>query len=64
MHRMSTEAQVTAAPGESRRERYAWFVLVVLVAVYGSNFVDRYIFIILMEPIKQDLRLLIAARRE
>jgi predicted MFS family arabinose efflux permease len=48
---------VIASPGESRRERYAWFVLVVLVGVYGSNFVDRYIFIIMMEPIKQDLQL-------
>lgn len=37
--------------------RYAWYVLVVLTLVYGFNFVDRYIFIIMMEPIKLDLHL-------
>jgi MFS family permease len=36
---------------------YAWFVLGVLVLVFGFNFVDRYVFIIMMEPIKQDLHL-------
>ena len=54
---MSTAAQLAASPVETVRARYAWFVLIVLVAVYGSNFVDRYIFIIMMEPIKQDLQL-------
>ena len=54
---MSTAAQLAASPVETVRARYAWFVLIVLVAVYGSNFVDRYIFIIMMEPIKQDLHL-------
>ncbi len=39
------------------RTGYAWFVLIVLVAVYGANFADRYIFIIMMEPIKRDLHL-------
>jgi MFS family permease len=43
--------------GATAAGRYAWFVLTVLVLVYGFNFVDRYIFIIMMEPIKKDLRL-------
>jgi len=46
----------SAAPTASET-RYAWFVLVVLVTVYGFNFADRYLFIIMMEPIKADLRL-------
>lgn len=37
--------------------RYAAFVLGVMVIVYAFNFMDRYIFIIMMEAIKRDLRL-------
>lgn len=37
--------------------RYAAFVLGVMVVVYAFNFMDRYIFIISMEAIKQDLHL-------
>jgi len=37
--------------------RYAWYVLIALTLTYGFNFVDRYVFIIMMEPMKQDLRL-------
>lgn len=36
---------------------YAWYVLAVLVLVYAFNWMDRYIFVILMEPLKQELRL-------
>jgi predicted MFS family arabinose efflux permease len=52
------ETTLLAPYGDApRRSGYAWFVLLVLVAVYGSNFADRYIFIIMMEPIKRDLQL-------
>ena len=44
----------SALPGASR---YAWFVLIVLTLTYGFNFVDRYVFVIMMEPLKRDLRL-------
>jgi MFS family permease len=55
---VSSEPQTIAIPRElPTSARYAWFVLIVLVVVYGANFVDRYIFIIMMEPIKLDLRL-------
>jgi len=40
-----------------RSARYAWFVLAILVMAYGFNFMDRYIFIILMESISKDLHL-------
>ncbi|MEA3181817.1 MAG: hypothetical protein QOI59_5340 [Gammaproteobacteria bacterium] len=50
--------QETAPPGgDSTVTRYAVFVLAVLVMVYGFNFMDRYIFVILMEDIKRDLSL-------
>jgi len=52
------EAPRVAPGGETpHRTGYAWYVLIVLVAVYGANFADRYIFIIMMEPIKRDLHL-------
>ena len=55
---MIDEATVLAPYGDApQRGGYAWFVLLVLVAVYGANFADRYIFIIMMEPIKRDLHL-------
>jgi predicted MFS family arabinose efflux permease len=49
----------TLAPRDQapRLTAYAWFVLSMLVAVYTANFADRYIFIIMMEPIKRDLGL-------
>jgi predicted MFS family arabinose efflux permease len=49
------ETQAPAPPTSATR--YAWFVLIVLVTVYGFNFADRYLFIIMMEPIKADLGL-------
>jgi MFS family permease len=41
----------------SVRTRYASVVLAVLVLVYAFNFMDRYIFVIMMEAIKKDLGL-------
>lgn len=42
---------------ENKKSLYAWYVLVLLVLVYGFNFMDRYFLVILMEPIKEDLGL-------
>jgi MFS family permease len=36
---------------------YPWYVLGLLVLVYSFNWMDRYVLVILLEPIKQDLRL-------
>jgi MFS family permease len=44
-------------PARGTAGRYAWYVVCILVLVSGFNFLDRYIFIILMEPIKLDLGL-------
>lgn len=41
----------------NHRSLYAWYVLAILVLVYAFNFMDRYVLVILMEPIKQDLHL-------
>jgi MFS family permease len=49
--------ETVPAGGDSTVTRYAVFVLAVLVMVYGFNFMDRYIFVILMEDIKKDLSL-------
>src|SRR5215468_12414458 len=38
-------------------DRYAWYVLGVLVVVYVFNFIDRQIVSILAERIKRDLQL-------
>jgi MFS family permease len=51
---------LAASPSEVRgsaSQRYASFVLGMLVLVYAVNFMDRYVFIISMEAIKQDLKL-------
>jgi predicted MFS family arabinose efflux permease len=37
--------------------RYAWYVLAILLCVYSVNWMDRYVLVILLEPIKRDLRL-------
>src|SRR6266404_3051571 len=47
---------VSAAP-RAGDERYAWYVLAVLVLVYVFNFLDRQIISILAERIKADLQL-------
>jgi predicted MFS family arabinose efflux permease len=36
---------------------YAWYVLAILVAVYSFNWMDRYVLVILLQPIKGDLHL-------
>lgn len=36
---------------------YAWYVLAILVAVYSFNWMDRYVLVILLQPIQRDLRL-------
>lgn len=49
---------IVETPGKvSFTHRYRQYVLGVLVVVYVSNFIDRQILTILMEPIKQDLKL-------
>ncbi|HTX06388.1 MAG TPA: MFS transporter, partial [Steroidobacteraceae bacterium] len=40
-----------------RTSRYSWYVLAVLLCVYSVNWMDRYVLIILLEPIKRDLKL-------
>ena len=45
----------TAPPPVS--DRYAWYVLIILVVVYILNFVDRQILSILAEDVKRDLNL-------
>lgn len=50
----------TGEDGEGARQpgrAYSIYVLVLLTTVYAFNWLDRYIFTILMEPIKQDLDL-------
>jgi len=36
---------------------YSWYVLTLLLAAYTFNWMDRYVLVILIEPIKQDLHL-------
>jgi len=55
-------ARLNTAAGQSEARRrpavpYAWFVLAMLLAVYSLNWLDRYLLIIAMEAIKQDLDL-------
>ena len=49
----STSAEATSWPNPRR----AWFGVVVLMACYATAFVDRQIITLLVEPIKQDLRI-------
>jgi MFS family permease len=37
--------------------RYAGYVLAIMVCAYSLNWMDRYVLVILLEPIKHDLRL-------
>ncbi|MEK6636443.1 MAG: MFS transporter [Pseudomonadota bacterium] len=48
---------VATAPAPYQADRYAWYVLSVLVLVYVLNFVDRQIISILANDIKRDLDL-------
>src|ERR1035441_512693 len=36
---------------------YSWYVLTLLLAAYTFNWMDRYVLVILIEPIKQELHL-------
>jgi MFS family permease len=45
------------APRERPSERYAWYVVFVLIAAYISSFLDRQILSLLVEPIRQDLQI-------
>ncbi len=44
-------------PGIVGRSHYAWYVLAILLCVYSVNWMDRYVLVILLEPIKHELRL-------
>lgn len=44
-------------PDGRRTDGYAWYVLAVLVAVYSINWMDRYVLVILLPPIKRELHL-------
>lgn len=45
--------QITAAALPA----YSWYVLAILVCVYSFNWMDRYVLIILLDPIKRDLQI-------
>jgi MFS family permease len=53
---MSTDL-TSPGSGDPREQRYAWYVLGILVLVYSFNWMDRYVLVILLEPIKHDLHL-------
>ncbi len=52
---MLQERPVAAAHGERRIDAASWTALGLLLAVYTFSWVDRYIFAILLEPIRIDL---------
>ncbi|HWJ36923.1 MAG TPA: MFS transporter [Steroidobacteraceae bacterium] len=57
---VSPAARVTLATATSRtviRRYYPWYVLALLLCVYSVNWMDRYVLVIILEPIKRDLRL-------
>src|SRR5436190_24203525 len=48
---------MTSVVAESSSERYAWFVVAVLMLANVSGFVDRQILALLVEPMKRDLHI-------
>lgn len=55
---MNTPDEAASTPAiPHKADRYAWYVLIILVFVYILNFVDRQILSILSEDIKRDLGL-------
>src|SRR5205807_6123985 len=50
-----------SGPAASNLGRYPWYVLTILLCVYSVNWMDRYVVIILLEPIKRELQLSDAA---
>lgn len=58
MCRISMSTELTNPESrEPREQRYALYVLGILVLVYSFNWMDRYVLVILLEPIKHDLHL-------
>ena len=51
----STQSNSPSIPYPS--ERYAWYVVIILMIVYVFSFVDRQILSLLVDPIKADLGL-------
>ena len=66
-HNETTDVHDTDLPAVSESDRaagkayesdaYKWYVLAVLAVVYGLNFIDRQLLVILQEPIKAELML-------
>jgi len=51
----SAESNSTSIPYPS--ERYAWYVVIILMIIYVFSFVDRQILSLLVDPIEADLGL-------
>ena len=52
------DSEATALAADAYRKRsYRFYVLAILTLVYGFNFIDRQLLVILQEPIKKDLGL-------
>jgi len=51
------ESSDSAARKAYESDAYKWYVLAVLAVVYGFNFIDRQLLVILQEPIKAELAL-------
>ena len=51
------QASSNSGSGPAGRSLYPWYVLAILVLVYSVNWMDRYVLVILLEPIKHDLHL-------
>jgi MFS family permease len=52
-----TSAHDATTPRAASVPLYSWYVLALLLAAYTFNWMDRYVLVILIEPIKQDLQL-------
>jgi MFS family permease len=52
-----TCADDATTPRDASVPLYSWYVLTLLLAAYTFNWMDRYVLVILIEPIKQDLHL-------
>jgi len=46
-----------ASPDSAETSAYSWYVLTLLLAAYTFNWMDRYVLIILLDPIRQSLHL-------
>ena len=52
---MSDQVQANATDDEYPDEKYAWYVMVVLVIAYAFSYIDRTILTLLVEPIRASL---------